>query len=182
MSTSSVPKRATRDATAQEKAILDKLAELYSSRPTDECYSIFAEGAVFEDPFIAAVGDKQIREQYNGIAKLFAKSEAFDRVVYDAPEFTKGFLFDQRVSYFFSKTGKPFKTVDGKLTIELDAEGKITRLVDEWGKRTEPDTPKGILGELGYKWKRMTAILSGPILPTDPRKVYNPPTTDRPNA
>lgn len=49
-------------------------------------------------------------------------------MVYDAPEFTKGFLFDQRVSYFFSKTGKPFKTVDGKLTIELDAEGKITRL------------------------------------------------------
>lgn len=60
--------------------------------------------------------------------QLFAKSEAFDRVVYDAPEFTNGFLAGQKVSYFFSKTGKPFKTVDGNLTIELDAEGKITRL------------------------------------------------------
>ena len=49
-------------------------------------------------------------------------------MVYDAPEFTKGFLADQNVSYWFSQTGTPFKTVDGRLTIELNAEGKITRL------------------------------------------------------
>ena len=31
------------DLTAQD--LLDKLSELYSSRPTDECYAIFADGA-----------------------------------------------------------------------------------------------------------------------------------------
>ena len=149
-------------------------------------------------------------------------------MVYDAPEFTKGFLFDQRVSYFFSKTGKPFKTVDGKLTIELDAEGKITRLgacsasaradprqSTNGARHVDSDRPLaanaavylltaaayrarhaqghprrarlcvealGVEAHSPDKWKRMTAILSGPILPTDPRKVYNPPTTDRPNA
>jgi hypothetical protein len=66
---------ATREATPQEQTFINDILKLYQAEPNEKSYSHFAETAVFHDPVSIAKGKESIMSQFNGMPKIFARSE-----------------------------------------------------------------------------------------------------------
>lgn len=65
----------SRQATQEEQVIISELLDNYSLKPSEKSYSHYAENAMFHDPVSIAKGKQSIMSQFNGMPKLFARSE-----------------------------------------------------------------------------------------------------------
>ena len=65
----------TRQASPQEQQLIDDILHLYQLKPNNQAYSHYAENAVFHDPVSIARGKDNIASQFNGMVKVFARSE-----------------------------------------------------------------------------------------------------------
>lgn len=66
---------ATRQASGSEQKIIDEVLSLYQLRPSDQSYASYEPIAVFHDPVSIAQGLDSIKSQFNGMPKLFERSD-----------------------------------------------------------------------------------------------------------
>ena len=71
----SVSTMATRQASSKEQTIIDEVLSLYQLKPSEKSYSHYAQNAVFHDPVSIAQGLDSIKSQFNGMPKLFERSD-----------------------------------------------------------------------------------------------------------
>jgi hypothetical protein len=72
---------ATREATSEEQTFITDILKLYQLEPSEKSYRHYADSAVFHDPVSIAKGKESVMSQFNGMPKIFARSD------------TKGMLF-----------------------------------------------------------------------------------------
>ena len=65
----------SRQPSSAEQEIIGEILDNYSCRPSEKSYSHYAETAVFHDPVSIAKGKESIMSQFNGMPKVFARSE-----------------------------------------------------------------------------------------------------------
>ncbi|KAI0828995.1 hypothetical protein BC628DRAFT_1361689 [Trametes gibbosa] len=160
-----------RSPEAHEEKILQAVKELYSSKPTNGTYEIYTPDAVFHDPIGIAEGVKAIREQFNGLAKLFPRADIPSfRLLENPPSVPKSkILIDQDVSYYRDPSASsPTKTVNSLLTLETNAQHQVTRHTEEWGHHRETTGEDGFLGMLNENRKKFTANFTGLFVSEEP--------------
>jgi hypothetical protein len=122
-------------------AIFPVLTQLYQCRPSEQAYSHYAETAQFRDPISIAKGKEQIQAQFNGMPKLFEKSETQGlpslnatygecKVLSNEGVNSSDIQLDLTQRYVF-KVGGAEKTVRSLVTLQRDG-GLITLHEEEW--------------------------------------------------
>ncbi|KAI0345243.1 hypothetical protein BDW22DRAFT_1426926 [Trametopsis cervina] len=160
-----------RSVEPHETKIIEAVKELYTSSPKESTYSVYAQNAVFHDPVGIAEGIGAIREQFNGLAKLFPRADIPRFKVLENPSSLpkSTILIDQDVSYYRDPNAtSPTKTVNSLLTIETDGSQKITRHTEEWDHQRETTSEDGFLGMLNEQRKKWTASLTGAFISQEP--------------
>jgi len=66
---------ATRQASPKEQTIINDILSLYQLHPTEKFYSYYSQDAVFHDPVSIAEGLDSVESQFNGMPKLFERSD-----------------------------------------------------------------------------------------------------------
>ncbi|KAI0093983.1 hypothetical protein BDY19DRAFT_881332 [Irpex rosettiformis] len=154
-----------------ESEIIQSIKELYTCKPTENTYSVYANNAVFHDPVGIAEGIESIRAQFNGLAKIFPRADLPKfRVLENPPSVSKNkILIDIDVDYYLdAKADKSTKTVNSLLTIETDASNKIIRHTEEWNHQHESDKDDGFWGMLNEQRKKLTANIVGKFVGQEP--------------
>ena len=65
----------TREATAEEQQFITDILKLYQLEPSEQSYRHYADSAVFHDPVSIAKGKETLMAQFNGMPKIFARSD-----------------------------------------------------------------------------------------------------------
>ncbi|PWN38925.1 hypothetical protein IE81DRAFT_327029 [Ceraceosorus guamensis] len=172
----------TRSPTDDEKPVLQALRDLYSCDPRSSSYAQYSESATFHDPVSIASGLPKIRAQFNALVALFPRSniDKFNVLDTSAASTTTTttttvksdlLLVDQDVTYYRSNEdgAEPFKTMNSLLTIERDAQGRITRHTEEWNHNPVTDSDNsGFGGALNEARKKAFAAISMPFVDQTP--------------
>ncbi|KAI0673646.1 hypothetical protein C8Q78DRAFT_1076628 [Trametes maxima] len=154
-----------------EEKIIQGIKELYTCKPTERTYEIYAPDAVFHDPIGIAEGIKSIRAQFNGLAKLFPRADIPSfRVLQNPPSIPKNrILIDQDVSYYRDpNASSPTKTVNSLLTLETNDHHQVVKHTEEWDHRRETTGDDGFLGLLNEHRKKFTANFTGLFISQEP--------------
>ncbi|KAI0718935.1 hypothetical protein C8T65DRAFT_569813 [Cerioporus squamosus] len=161
-----------RQPEAHEEKVLQGIKELYTSKPTDRTYEIYAPEAVFHDPIGIAEGIKAIRSQFNGLAKLFPRADIPSfRLLENPPSVPKSkILIDQDVAYYRDPKGEPTKVVNSLLTLETNDKHQVIRHTEEWDHRRETNREDGFFGMLNEQRKKATAGFTGLFVGQEPPK------------
>jgi len=150
---------AERQPKQEEQSIVSAIKDLYSCKPKDTSYQVYASEAIFHDPIGVAKGVSSIRAQFNGLAKIFplATIPKF-RVLENPSSLPKStILIDQDVAYHRDPNKEPTKVVNSLLTIERNETGAITKHTEEWNHAHESTSDDGFLGSLNEWRKTATA-------------------------
>ncbi|EFI28689.1 hypothetical protein CC1G_13715 [Coprinopsis cinerea okayama7 len=152
-----------RDLKPYEQPVIKSIRELYSCKPTNETFEIYAKNAVFHDPIGIATGLDSIRNQFVGLAKIFhfASIPKF-RVLENPPTVPPNIiLIDQDVAYYRdANSNSPTKTVNSLLTIKLDAAtNKIVSHSEDWNHKKSSTKEDGVFGWMNEQRKKITAGL-----------------------
>jgi len=150
---------AERQPRQEEQAIVSAIKELYSCKPKEDSYHMYAPEAIFHDPVGIAKGVSSIRAQFNGLAKMFPLATIPKFRVLDNPSSLpkSTILIDQDVAYYRDPSKEPTKVVNSLLTIERNEAGAITKHTEEWDHRKETTSDDGFLGSLNEWRKAATA-------------------------
>lgn len=146
-----------------EEPIIMAIKEMYSCKPKDNTFDIYAGGAVFHDPIGIANGVNSIRSQFVGLAKIFSRSDIPKFRVLQNPSTVppNTILIDQDVAYFLNaKSSSPTKVVNSLLTLKIDDANKVIRHTEEWDHQKTTTDRDGFLGLLNEQRKKLTASLT----------------------
>ncbi|KAJ7470537.1 hypothetical protein FB451DRAFT_1340005 [Mycena latifolia] len=141
------------DVKADHQRVLADLAELFQCRPTPEIFErSWHKDAVFEDPLAHCKGFREYAAQASSTfrrPKLFSKSETVTSRVMSSTRMPNRIVFSQTQRY---KNRFLDKTIESVVTVDLDDEDKIIRLVDQWdGKALPSRWGGGLLRRLNGK-------------------------------
>ncbi|KAI0931534.1 hypothetical protein AcW2_000403 [Taiwanofungus camphoratus] len=164
-----------RSAQPHEDTIIQSIKELYTCRPSENTYEIYTHDAVFHDPVGIAEGIKSIREQFNGLVKIFPRAEITQlRVLENPPSVPKStILIDQDVAYYRNPTSSPTATVNSLLTLQTNDAHRVTRHTEEWDHKRQTTREDGFLGLLNEQRKKLTAGITGMFVSQEPPKTKN---------
>ncbi|CCM03746.1 uncharacterized protein FIBRA_05892 [Fibroporia radiculosa] len=159
-----------RNVCPHEEKIVQGIKELYSCKPSEESYKIYAHHAVFHDPIGIAEGIEAIRAQFNGLSKIFPRADVTRFRLLENPSSvpTSTILIDQDVTYFRDPSGTPTKTVNSLLTLQTNDENQLIRHTEEWDHKRETTRDDGFFGMLNEQRKKITAGLTGKFISQDP--------------
>ncbi|CCG83609.1 protein of unknown function [Taphrina deformans PYCC 5710] len=166
MSTNTLP---TRSPSSQEKEIIDEVLSLYQCKPSEKSYSHYAETAVFHDPVSIAKGKSSIMSQFNGMPKIFERSDTQKCDVLDDKTAPNDLKLDLTQHYVF-KAGKKEKTLNSKITLKLN-NGMIEHHEEEWDHKPNTDGDDGFFGHLNEYRKKLSAKVIEKTVTSDPSKV-----------
>ncbi|KAL1740668.1 hypothetical protein HDZ31DRAFT_47048 [Schizophyllum fasciatum] len=150
-----------------EAKILQAIKEMYSCKPRETTFDIYAPDGVFHDPVGIAEGVQSIRAQFVGLAKIFPRADIPKFRVLENPESVpkSTILVDQDVSYYRDeKADSPTKTMNSLLTIETDDSHLVTRHYENWNHERTSTSEDGFLGMLNEQRKRITASLTDAVI------------------
>jgi len=118
--------------------VLDDMKELYSCRPTREILERrWRPDARFEDPFCQCTGFDEYAAQWFAMPKWFSKSVTVSTRVLSSTKSPNRLVYAQTQDYTMRLFGRQ-KTVKSIITIDLDEDEKIIRLVDQWDGKELP--------------------------------------------
>ncbi len=174
---SSAGVHASRPPTANEKSLIDDILQLYQLNPREQAYSHYTPDAVFHDPVSIAQGLDSIKSQFNGMPKLFAESTTQKcDVLADSPpnalalNLTQHYVFKSAIPF---KSKGAEKTVNSKVTLHMNGEGKFERHDEEWDHQTNKTAGEdGFLGKVQEARKKTDAKLVEKTVSSDPAKVW----------
>lgn len=145
------------EITFQRQELWAQVNELFNCRPTEDIYSLFTPDAEFEDPICIAKGLKEIKAQFNGMAKLFkgAQTLGYSYIKEDIDELWVDVTMEYNVPIY----GK--KVMHSNIVIKTNDFGQIVRLEDRWGGKLIPSAEDGFFARIAA-WLRRA---NGKILP-----------------
>jgi hypothetical protein len=118
--------------------VLDDLTELYCARPTLEILeSSWNKDAQFEDPLCKCKGFDEYAAQWFALPKLFIKSENISRRVMSSTDNPNRLIYFQSQEYT-TRFWKKKKIIESIITVDLDENEKIIRLIDQWNGQDLP--------------------------------------------
>lgn len=173
----------TREPTADEKSVIDRVLDLYQCKPSEKAYSIYAEDAVFHDPVSIAKGKQSIMSQFNGMPKIFKESKTLKADVLEhdgaanalssgnaaATEATSAIRLDLTQHYVF-KVGGAEKTLNSLITLKRDSQGLVREHTEEWDHKPNTTGDDGFLGKLNELRKKFMANVIEAGVSSDPKK------------
>ncbi|KAI9611845.1 hypothetical protein KEM48_004352 [Puccinia striiformis f. sp. tritici PST-130] len=136
-----------------EKTIIRCLKELYSCKPSEASYEMYAENATFHDPLTIATPLSTIKSQFNGMPKMFSSS-----------------TIDKFEDITYYRSGSKFKTLNSLITLERDPKGKVIRHTEEWSHDKVTDKSDGFIGQLNEWRKKAAAEVIAKLVPEEPPK------------
>ena len=183
---------ATREATSEEQTFITDILKLYQLEPSEQAYRHYADSAVFHDPVSIAKGKDSVKSQFNGMPKIFARSDTkgislitscsdmliantFSEVAVLASSTPSQLQLNLTQHYVF-KSPIPFKkegaekTVNSKLTFKLNSQGLIEEHIEEWDHETNKTADDGFMGKLQEQRKKMDAKMVDTFVSSDPKK------------
>ncbi|KAI0060862.1 hypothetical protein BV25DRAFT_1806527 [Artomyces pyxidatus] len=123
---------------ANHQAVLDDLKELYECRPTKLIMTKrWRKNATFDDPAARCKGLSEIAPQWYSLPRLISKSHIVARRVLQSSQSPNHLIFWQRHEYVVRFTGHK-KIVESVITVDLDEDEKIIRMVDQWDGKAPP--------------------------------------------
>ena len=161
----------TRQPSSQEKTIIDEVLSLYQLHPTDKSYSHYRQDAVFHDPVSIAKGLDSIKSQFNGMPKLFSRSDTQTCDVLDDPKEPHSLVLNLTQHYVFKGDKTPEKTVNSKVTLKLDSHGMIEHHEEEWDHQPNKDGNDGFMGKIQEWRKKADAKMVEVGVSSDPKKI-----------
>ncbi|KAK5169330.1 uncharacterized protein LTR77_005305 [Saxophila tyrrhenica] len=160
----------TRQATPKEQELIDEVLSLYQLKPTDKSYCHYKPDAVFHDPVSIAQGLDSIKSQFNGMPKLFERSDTQQCVVIDDGK--PDTLALNLTQHYVFKGGKtPEKTLNSKVTLKLDPQGMIEHHEEEWDHQPNKSADDGFMGRLQEWRKKADAKMVEAGVSSDPKKI-----------
>ena len=164
-----------RQPSSEEKQLIDDILLLYQLKPSEQAYAHYASTAVFHDPVSIAEGLDSIKSQFNGMPKVFAESTTQKcDLLAESDKGKTALNLTQRYVFKSPLPGKSHgseKTVNSKVTLTLNAEGKIVKHDEEWDHQGNKDADDGFLGKLMEGRKKVNAKLVQKAVPSDPSKI-----------
>ncbi|KAK3716139.1 hypothetical protein LTR37_006584 [Vermiconidia calcicola] len=165
-----------RKPSAEEQTIIDEVLSLYQCKPSDKSYSHYRSDAVFHDPVSIAQGLDSIKSQFNGMPKLFASSETQKCNVMESPASKKAgdssaIVLNLTQHYVFKGGKTPEKTVNSKVTLQLDEQGMIKHHEEEWDHQPNKTADDGFMGRLQEWRKKASAKTVEAGVSSDPNKI-----------
>jgi len=152
-----------------EEGVVKAIRALYSCKPAESTYSIYASNAIFHDPIGIAKGLPSIRAQFNGLAKLFHHADIPKLEVLKNPDSGNTILINQDVAYFLKADAKePTKVVNSLLTLQRDSQGKVTSHTEEWDHKPEQTSQDGFFGMISEMRKKATAAATAAFVGQEP--------------
>ncbi|KAJ7172703.1 hypothetical protein C8R46DRAFT_894566 [Mycena filopes] len=136
---------------ADHHRVLEDIRALYECRPTPEIFHrSWHPDAVFEDPLSNCKGFREYAAQVRAFPKLFKSSETVTTRVMSSTRTPNRIVFSQTQRY---KNRFIDKAISSVVTVDLDDEDKIIRLVDhQWdGKGLPSRFGGGLLRRLNAK-------------------------------
>jgi len=121
--------------------ILEDLTELYCCRPTLEIFErSWHRDAEFEDPLSKCRGFDEYAAQWFAMPKVFSRSEQISKRVMSSTNTPNRLIYHQiqeytTTTYLFKKK----KTITSIITVDIDENEKIIRLVDQWNGQEMPN-------------------------------------------
>ncbi|KAF8162977.1 hypothetical protein B0H34DRAFT_302165 [Crassisporium funariophilum] len=118
--------------------ILEDLTELYCCRPTLEIFErSWSKDAEFEDPLCKCKGFDEYAAQWFAMPKLFSHSKQISKRVMSSTHSPSRLIYYQTQEYTSRLLNKK-KIIESIIVVELDDNGKITRLIDQWSGKDLP--------------------------------------------
>ena len=161
----------TRQASPQEQTIIDDVLSLYQLHPTDKSYSHYRSDAVFHDPVSIAKGLDSIKSQFNGMPKLFERSDTQKCEVIDDPKASNSIVLNLTQHYVFKGSKTPEKTVNSRITLKMDGQGMIEHHEEEWDHEKNKTGEDGFMGKIQEWRKKADAKMVEMGVTSDPKKV-----------
>lgn len=160
----------TRQPSSSEQTIIDEVLTLYQLKPTERSYCHYRTDAVFHDPVSIAKGLDSIKSQFNGMPKIFERSDTQKCEVID--DGTPNTIALNLTQYYVFKGGKtPEKEVNSKVTLKLDEEGMIKNHDEEWDHQKNQTGDDGFAGKLQELRKKADAKIVEAGVSSDPKKI-----------
>lgn len=160
----------TRQPTSQEKTIIDEVLSLYQCKPSEQSYSHYRSDAVFHDPVSIAKGLDSIKSQFNGMPKLFERSDTKQCDVMDTG--AKDAIVLNLTQHYVFKGGKtPEKTLNSKVTLKLDGKGMIEHHEEEWDHQPNKTGEDGFTGKIQEWRKKADAKMVDLGVSSNPKKI-----------
>jgi hypothetical protein len=183
---------ATREATSEEQTFITDILKLYQLEPSEKSYRHYADSAVFHDPVSIAKGKESLMAQFNGMPKIFARSDTkgissaallwgrsllttFPEVAVLASSTPSQLQLNLTQHYVF-KSPIPFKkegfekTMNSKLTFKLNGQGLIEEHIEEWDHEENKTADDGFMGKLQEQRKKIDAAMVDTFISSDPKK------------
>ncbi|KAK3066004.1 hypothetical protein LTR53_017805 [Teratosphaeriaceae sp. CCFEE 6253] len=161
----------TRQPSSTEKTIIDQVTSLYQCRPSDEAYSHYRKDAVFHDPVSIAKGLDSIKSQFNGMPKIFERSDTQKLEVLDDPQQPNSIVLNLTQHYVFKGGKTPEKTLNSKVTLKLDQDGMIEHHEEEWDHKPNKTGEDGFMGKMQEWRKTASAKMVEMGVSSDPKKI-----------
>ncbi|KXT12437.1 hypothetical protein AC579_694 [Pseudocercospora musae] len=173
-----------RQPSAEEKTIIDQVLTLYQLKPTDQSYAHYRTDAVFHDPVSIAKGLESIKSQFNGMPKLFARSDTQKCELLHPSTATAqkpaasthqgeggAIVLNLTQHYVFKGDKTPEKTLNSKITLKLDESGMIQHHEEEWDHQPNKTGDDGFMGKIQEWRKKADAKLVEAGVSSDPKKI-----------
>ncbi|KAF5331061.1 hypothetical protein D9619_005939 [Psilocybe cf. subviscida] len=131
-------KRSHTELKSDHKRVLDDLTELFCARPTLEILErSWTKDAEFEDPYCKTKGYDQFAAQWFGLTKILVNAEQLSKRVMSSTDNPNRFIYFQTMEYTLRWFNKK-KVIESIVTVDLDDNEKIIRLVDQWEGKELP--------------------------------------------
>lgn len=131
------------DLDERRTQVMNDLKELYCCRPSLEIFQrSWRNDAVFEDPLTHAKGIKEVASQWFAMPKIISHSVTVASRILASTTNPNRIIYSQTQEYTVRVVGMK-KTVKSIIVVDLDDEGKIAKLLDQWHGE-EPPTRHGM--------------------------------------
>lgn len=103
--------------------------------------------------------------------KLFERSDTQKCEVLDTQQPKDSIVLDLTQHYVFKGGKTPEKTVNSKITLELDGEGMIKHHEEEWDHQPNKTADDGFMGKIQEWRKKADAKMVEVGVSSDPKKI-----------
>lgn len=116
----------------EQRRIVDAICGLYSAQTSEELMRVYAEKAVYDDPWSYCDTRYKIAGQWYGLPMIMASSKTLKREVVSAS--ADEIIFKNQQEYH-PKLWPTSKTVNSLISLKLDEHGKVKYHKDMWNEK-----------------------------------------------